>query len=111
MQLQTVVYVTDMERSIAFYQHLGFEVEYRGGPVWTAFQGADGILALHTVEELPEPGRVALGLLADRPLEQIIEEMAGHGIAASAVETQSFGRSVNLTDPDGLVIQVNEHTA
>lgn len=79
--------------------------------MWTAFQGADGILALHTVEELPEPGRVALGLRADRPLEQIIEEMAGHGIAASAVETQSFGRSVNLTDPDGLVIQVNEHTA
>ena len=111
MQLQTVVYVTNMERSIAFYEHLGFEVDYRGGPVWTAFKGADGNLALHTVEELPGAGRVALGLIADRPLEQIIDEMAAHDIAAGAIETQSFGRSVNFRDPDGLVIQVNEHTA
>lgn len=111
MQLQTVVYVTDMERSIAFYEHLGFEVDYRGGPVWTAFKGADGILALHTVEEVPGPGRIALGLVADRPLEQIIDAMAGHNIAVGAIETQSFGRSVNLRDPDGLLVQVNEHTA
>ncbi|MDH3538514.1 MAG: VOC family protein [Acidimicrobiia bacterium] len=111
MQLQTVVYVSDMDRSIAFYEHLGFEVDYRGGPVWTAFKGADGILALHTVEELPGPGRVALGLLADRSLEQIIETMAQHGIETTAIESQSFGRSVTVRDPDGLAIQVNEHTA
>jgi catechol 2,3-dioxygenase-like lactoylglutathione lyase family enzyme len=111
MQLQTVVYITDMDRSIAFYEHLGFEVEYRGGPVWTAFKGADGILALHTVEELPGPGRVALGLVADRPLEEIIEEMAGLGIESSSIETQSFGRSTTVHDPDGLPIQVNEHNA
>ena len=65
MQLQTIVYVTDMERSIAFYEGLGFEVAYHGGPVWTAFRGSDGVLALHLVEELPEPGRVAVSLVAD----------------------------------------------
>lgn len=110
MQLQTVVYVTDMERSIAFYEYLGFTVEYRGGPVWTAFKGADGALALHTVEEMPEPGRVALGLVADRPLEEIIESLAGHSIEASRIEAQSFGRSTVVRDPDGLPIQINEHT-
>jgi hypothetical protein len=66
---------------------------------------------LHTVEELPSPGRVALGLLADRPLEQIIEAMAAHGIEATPIEAQSFGRSTTVHDPDGLTIQVNEHTA
>lgn len=111
MQLQTVVYVTDMDRSIAFYERLGFEVEYRGGPVWTAFKGSDGILALHTVEELPGPGRVALGLMADRPLEEIVETWAGLGIEAGPIESQSFGRSMSVHDPDGLSIQINEHTA
>ena len=110
MQLQTVVYVTDMDRSIAFYEHLGFTVEYRGGPVWTAFKGADGALALHAVEEMPGPGRVALGLVADRPLEEIIETLAGHSIEASSIEAQSFGRSTVVRDPDGLPIQINEHT-
>ena len=110
MQLQAVVYVTDMDRSIAFYEHLGFVIGYRGGPVWTAFQGADGSLALHTVEELPGPGRIALGLVADGPLEAIIERLAGYGIEASPIEAQSFGRSTVVRDPDGLPIQINEHT-
>jgi catechol 2,3-dioxygenase-like lactoylglutathione lyase family enzyme len=111
MQLQTLVYVREMDRSIAFYEHLGFEVDYQGGPVWNAFTGADGILALHAVEELPDPGRVALGLLAHRPLEQIIEIMTERGIETTGIEAQSFGRSLTLHDPDGLAIQVNERTA
>ena len=109
MQLQTVVYVTDMDRSIAFYEHLGFTIAYRGGPVWTAFEGADGALALHTVEEMPEPGRVALGLVADRPLEEIIEALAEHSIEFAPIESPSFGRSAVVRDPDGLPIQINEH--
>jgi catechol 2,3-dioxygenase-like lactoylglutathione lyase family enzyme len=109
MQLQTIVYVTDMERSIAFYEGLGFEVAYHGGPVWTAFRGSDGVLALHLVEELPEPGRVAVSLVADGPLEDTIAGLSGRGIVASSIETQPFGRSTVVRDPDGLAIQINEH--
>ena len=99
-----------MDRSIAFYEHLGFVIAYRGGPVWTAFQGADGSLALHTVDEMPGPGRVSLGLVADAPLEEIVARLAGHDIEASPIETQPFGRSTVVRDPDGLPIQINEHT-
>ena len=109
MQLQTIVYITDMERSIAFYEALGFAVAYRGGPVWTAFQGSDGVLALHLVEHLPEPGRVEVSLVADDPLEVVIGRLAGAGIESTPIEEQPFGRSTVVRDPDGLAIQINEH--
>ena len=109
MQLQTIVYVTDMERSIAFYEGLGLEIAYRGGPVWTAFRGSDGVLALHLVEELPEPGRVAVSLVTDGTLEETIAGLSARGIDASSIETQPFGRSTVVRDPDGLAIQINEH--
>ena len=109
MQLQTIVYVTDMERSIGFYERLGFVVAYRGGPVWTAFQGRDGVLALHLVEELPAGSRVAVSLVADSSLESTVESLAAVGIEAAPIEEQPFGRSTVVHDPDGLAIQINEH--
>lgn len=109
MQLQTIVYVTDMEASIAFYEELGFEVAYRGGPTWTAFQGRDGVLALHLLDQLPAPGRVAVSLVAGTGLEETIEQLATAGIEADPIESQPFGRSTVVRDPDGLAIQINEH--
>jgi len=109
MQLQTIVYVTDMEQSIEFYERLGFEVDYRGGPVWTAFRGVDGALALHLVEQVPDGGRVAVSLVADSALEEISDRLAEAGIAATPIEVQPFGRSIAVKDPDGLAIQINEH--
>ena len=109
MQLQTIVYVTDMDRSVRFYEHLGFSVSYRGGSVWTAFGGSDGSLALHLASDLPAPGRVTVSLVADRPLESVIGELSEVGISAGPIEEQPFGRSTIVHDPDGLVIQINEH--
>ncbi len=91
MQLQTIVYVTDMDRSISFYERLGFEVDYRGGPVWTAFRGTGGMLALHTVDELPPSGRVAISLVADGTLEETIAVLAGHGIEATPMKPNHLG--------------------
>lgn len=111
MQLQTIVYVRDMEASIAFYERLGFVVDYRGGPVWTAFQGRDGMLALHLVEELPTGSRVAVSLAADGSLEDTIASVAAAGVETTPIEEQPFGRSTVVHDPDGLAIQINEHSA
>ena len=99
-----------MEQSIAFYEALGFSVAYRGGPTWTAFAGRDGVLALHVLEDLPEPGRVALSLVADDKLEAVVADLGASGIAVGAIEEQPFGRSVVIRDPDGLPIQINEHS-
>lgn len=109
VQLQTIVYVSDMERSITFYEHLGFVVDYRGGPVWTAFRGSDGVLALHLVDDPPPPGRVALSFVADDTLEEVVARLGAAGIEATPIEEQPFGRSATVRDPDGLAIQINEH--
>ena len=110
MQLQTIVYVTNMERSIAFYEQLGFSVAYRGGPVWTAFEGLDGVLALHLVEELPPAGRVAVSLVSSETLEEVLPTLSAAGIESTPIESQPFGRSTIVHDPDGLAIQINEHS-
>ena len=109
MQLQTIVYVTDMDRSIAFYEHLGFSVAYRGGPSWTAFEGTDGVLALQLIEEVPKESRLALSLVADDPLEEVVAGLAEAGVESTPIEDQPFGRSFVVRDPDGLAIQINEH--
>ena len=109
VQLQTIVYVTEMERSISFYERLGFVVAYRGGPAWTAFQGTDGVLALHLVDELPPVGRVVVSLVSSEPLEDVVAGLAAAGIDSTPIESQPFGRSIVVHDPDGLAIQINEH--
>ena len=53
------------------------------------------------VVEVNSPlGRLAAG----GALEEIVERLAGHDIEASPIETQSFGRSTVVRDPDGLPI-------
>lgn len=110
MQLQTIVYVTDMERSVSFYERLGFTVDYRGGPVWTAFTGTDGVLALHLVDDLPAGSRVAVSLVSEGPLVDVVDALTGAGIECTPIEEQPFGQSTVVRDPDGLPIQINEHS-
>ena len=77
---------------------------------WTAFKAGSETLALHWSEAArPPEGPVTLSLVADKPLEQLGRELEGVGIEAGEITAQPFGRSFNITDPDGLVIQVNEH--
>lgn len=112
MRTQTIVYVSDMKKSVDFYEALGFE---RSGPVsdyWTPFRAGSETLALHWVEELPHgPGRVTLSLVAEGTLEDVKSDLASSEIPSAEIVDQPFGRSFNITDPDGLVIQVNEHAS
>lgn len=110
MKTQTIVYVSNMKRSVDFFEALGFE---RAGPVsdyWTPFRAGSETLALHWAEEMPTgAGRVTLSLVADGKLEDVKRRLADADIDSTEIVDQPFGRSFNITDPDGLVIQVNEH--
>jgi hypothetical protein len=45
------------------------------------------------------------------PLEEIVDRLRTLAIEpAGAICDQPFGRSVTVRDPDGLTIQINEHT-
>jgi catechol 2,3-dioxygenase-like lactoylglutathione lyase family enzyme len=100
--LMPIVYVEDMDASLAFYERLGFEPKSRSG-MWSELRAGDGaVLALH---KAPAGGRVELALVADEPLEQVSERVP----PARGIADEAFGRSLVIRDPSGLAIQVNEH--
>ena len=111
MELITIVYVSDMVRSFDFYQTLGFRGESRpkSAPIWLPLQLQGARLALHWVEELPQGGQVGIALLAD-DLDAVAERLRAVGIELRrGIQQEPFGRSLLISDPDGLLIQINEH--
>lgn len=110
--LMSMVYVSDIERAVAFYAAFGMEPVARSRSAhWAELRLGDATLGLHVADPLPLPSdRVALCLEAREPLEALVERLASAGVTPSRPTTdEAFGRSLEVTDPDGLVVQVNEH--
>jgi catechol 2,3-dioxygenase-like lactoylglutathione lyase family enzyme len=105
MRLQPIVYVTDMAAAVAWYSDLLDRQPEVDGEHWTSFPVEGGYLALHLTDETLGSGRVALSLVVDEPLETLADRMPQH----DGIVEQPFGRSLTVRDPDGTVIQVNEH--
>ena len=114
MKLVPIVYVTDMERSLAWYRTLLPDADLVStSPYWSELSlGEAASLALHGTERV-EPGtQVELSLATPGPLEQLVADLTAAGIPPHrGIADEAFGRSVLFADPDGLVIQVNEHDA
>ncbi len=110
MKLQPIVYTTDMESAVGWYSAvLGSGPAFRSD-VWTSFAEGGAYLALHRVDVLPEESRVELSLVAGESLEKIMDRLAAVNIPVErGIQEETFGRSFLLRDPEGLVIQVNEH--
>jgi predicted lactoylglutathione lyase len=116
MKLMPIVYVTGMNRSIAFYEALGLKVSARQrNDYWTELSLGDAILALHKDHDLPDPHqhqRMMLTFVTHEPLEQLVERLDRAGVRpARGIADEAFGRSLLLHDPDGLPVQINEHDA
>lgn len=111
MKLQPIIYTTDSDRAVSWYGTLlGVEPSYRSD-VWSTFDVDGTPLAIHRVdEELPSGSRVAISLVATESLEAVIRRWDGRIELSRGIQDETFGRSVLVTDPDGTIIQVNEHT-
>ena len=111
MNVVPIVYVTDMTRSIQFYKALGGTPKNQS-PAWTELQFGDSTLALHIIDQVPEHRIAGLGLSFasyDR-LEKLSERLkSAHISLYQNISDEAFGRSLQVKDPDGLVIQINEH--
>lgn len=119
MRPLTLRYVRDVEAVERFYVALGLNVTFRSRPTrvgtttWTELTGSGGVLALHAVDDdvdmAPHPA-VSLAFEASEPLEAVVERLRAAGHAPrTAIVDESFGRSFTVVDPEGLVVQVNEH--
>ena len=114
MLVMPVVYVSNIERSLRFYEMLGFHLvrKQRNGR-WAELRLGDAKLGLHYLDVLPEyreERRVDLALESQEPLEVLQERLIAAGIPLERFLTdEAFGYSLVVRDPDGLPIQINQH--
>jgi catechol 2,3-dioxygenase-like lactoylglutathione lyase family enzyme len=112
MKVMPIRYVTDVEESERFYAALGLDVERRGRtPGWSEMAARGGLVGLHSAQggEPPRsPDTVELVLVADEPLEEVAHRLTAAGYAHEPIADEAFGRFLQVVDPDGLVVQVQE---
>jgi catechol 2,3-dioxygenase-like lactoylglutathione lyase family enzyme len=107
------VRVVDVERSVAFYEHLGFEVQdvarYDDRLSWASLKsGAAEIMfeGTHGPSD-PDHQRVLFYLYSD-DLAALRADLLAAGIEAGEIEDGSPGprEEMRVTDPDGYVLMV-----
>ena len=105
-----IVYVTEMARSVAFYEALGATVRHQGS-MWSELRFGGVALALHLADSVRLDGQqMALAMVAQRPLEAIVIALQEAGVRlTNEIVDEAFGRSLTVYDPDGRPIQINEH--
>lgn len=113
-----IVFVSDMNRSTAFYgEVIGLPLKFES-PQWTEFATEGATLALHASDgiaphdpnpdHLP-PGRCRPGLSVLN-LDEFHERMVEKNVPCLQEPTLLFGTKVaQYSDPDGLAVSVGEH--
>lgn len=112
-----VIYVSDMERSTAFYRHtLGLPLRF-ASPGWTEFNNGGTTLALHrhlqeggeTKPAQSEAGRASLIFVVD-DLQSTYETLKAEGANFSLPpQKQPAGRTFAiLHDPDGFAVTLQQ---
>ena len=111
-----IVFVSDMDRSIAFYRDiLGFPLKHPS-PKWTEF-GTEGItLALHLADAHEHPhhhtttpaGHCQIGLTVPS-LDTFHKAMIGKSVVCvQPPKKEEFGKLAIYADPDGMPFSVAE---
>jgi len=112
----TMIIVSDMKRSVAFYRDtLGIPLKFES-PEWTEFATGATTLALHgggvtreyhdTGDQSKTAGACSIGFNVD-DVDQTYEEMKSKGMTFVMPPTQREGEGIKLAvglDPDGLPI-------
>ena len=112
-----IVFVSDMERSVAFYRDtIRLPLRFRS-PAWTEFASGEATLALHRTEASPssddDPDHLAAGRcrpgLRVPDLDAFHARMVERGVPCIQEPKEVFGaRLAQYADPDGLAISVGE---
>ncbi len=109
MKVMPIRYARDVRVSAEFYRALGLEVGSVSRPGgWAELSARAGTLALHVADGTND-GSCELAFEADEPLEAVAARLRSAGFAPGDIVDESFGRSLQVPDPDGVVVQVNEH--
>jgi lactoylglutathione lyase len=115
----TIITVSDMSRSVAFYRDkLGLKLRMES-PEWTEFQTGSTTLALHgggrpqsdfAGGDRPAAGSCSIGFNVE-DIQRAYEELQAVGVKFLMPPTQREGEGIKLAvciDPDGLSISIAE---
>ena len=113
LSLMSVVFVQNVDRSVQFFEILGLQMSLRSrSQGWAEFDVGGAILALHEadLDTFTNEARIELCFVSEEPLYELEEHCRANNIAIErSVTDESFGRSMVVRDPDGFLIQINEH--
>ena len=108
-------HVADVDRSVAFYERLGFEaadaVVQEDRRVWAFLERGDARLMVAKADEAVDPGAQAvLFFLYTRDLDGLRARLVSDGVPAGEITTGNPGpdRQMGVVDPDGYVLMVAE---
>lgn len=119
LSVTAVVMSDDFDRDAAWFARLGFVAQEAGDHFWRELRGAGsaGSIGLHrpgpddrrtrpTVTEFGDCLQVRLAFSTTEDLEELAERLVAAGHPARLAEAGAV-RSVHVTDPDGLVIEIH----
>ena len=115
MKLELIaVPVTDVDRAKAFYEKVGFNADHDQTVnenlrfVQLTPPGSACSICIGKGLTQMKPGSIDLVLLVIDNADKAREELIGRGIDASEVDEQPWGRFVNIIDPDGNKLSLQE---
>jgi catechol 2,3-dioxygenase-like lactoylglutathione lyase family enzyme len=112
-QLIPFVRVVSVEESVAFYEHLGFEVQdtasYKGHLSWAAMRSGTAEIMFEGTYGPPDPEHQRiLFYLYSHDLAALRAQLVAVGIDAGPIEDGAPGprEEMRVVDPDGYVLMV-----
>ena len=113
----TIIFVSDMSRSISFYRDVvGATLRFES-PEWTEFDTGGATLALHKGEPRIDPGKKPDQTIAGHcqpgfaveDMDAFHARMIENKVVVVREPTQEFGvRIAQYLDPDGLIFSVSD---
>jgi catechol 2,3-dioxygenase-like lactoylglutathione lyase family enzyme len=106
------VKVTDVERSVAFYHHLGFTArsvyKYRDLLAWAALDSGRAEVMFEHSNDPIDHDRQVLFYLYSHDLDALRDQLLAAGIEAGEIGDGSPGprQEMRVVDPDGYVLMV-----
>lgn len=112
MRILAIRYTQLSAEMTSFYGALGLSLDVRSRTGdWVELGTIDGSLALHTANPLDPShpaGSVEVAFESDEPLETIRARLDAAGFGGGVIVDESHGRSLQVIDPEGVALQINE---
>ena len=108
-------HVADVDRSVAFYERLGFEMRNEYVPenrrIWAFLERGDArLMVAESDAPVDRHAQAAIFYLYTRDLDGLRARLVTAGVAAGEITTGNLGpdRQMGVVDPDGYVLILAE---